>query len=456
MIILIQQFINRNLELSFLEEKFNENKGQLIIIYGRRRIGKTELIRKFVDGKRAIYHMCTYDSIGENINSLKDQMARFTGNPIFRNLSVNLFDLFKYFREQIGQEKVVICIDEFPYLIQIDRSIPSVFQKLFDLVISDSKIYLILSGSSISIMENEVLNYRSPLYGRRTGSYELLGFDLKHISSFYNGNLEDTIKISSVFGSSPFYLSLLDKNKSIEENIKKKILTKGEILYEEPRILMKQEFNEPRVYEMIIRHIANGYVKFGELQNSVHLDKGNISRYLETLISSKMVNYILPFKQRRGGIYEIDDSFLNFYYRFVYPNISDLELGKIDSVYSRIEKELNTYYGKMFERIVLNLINKRILEIPLNSFSLHRYWHKGNEIDGIALEDDHNRVAFIEIKFSDNVDGIRIAKELKMKSEMVPVHTTEKYYIIIAKSFKSRSEDSINIDLCQIEKFIFR
>ncbi len=456
MIILVQQFINRNQELNFLEEKFNEDKAQLIIIYGRRRIGKTELIRKFVDGKKVIYHMCTYDSVDENINSLKEQMARITGNTIFRKISVNLFDLFKYFKEQIGQDKVVICIDEFPYLVQMDRSIPSVFQKIFDLIISESRIYMILSGSSIGVMENEVLSYRSPLYGRRTGSYEIQGFDLKHISSFYEGDMANMIKIASVFGNSPYYLSLIDRNESVAENIKKKILTKGEILYEEPRILMKQEFNEPRVYEMLIRNIANGYVKYGELQNAVHMDKGNISRYLETLISSKIIDYVLPFNQRRKGIYEITDSFLNFYYRFVYPNKSDLEIGNIDIVYSRIEKELNAYYGKMFERIVLDLINKRILEIPLKTFSLYRYWHKETEIDGIAVEINNKKAAFIEIKFSESIDGIRITPNLINKSKTVPLYVDEKYYILIAKSFKTRSDDSINIDLDQIEKSIFK
>ena len=455
MIIMLQQFINRKYELNFLNNKYTENKPQLIIIYGRRRAGKTELIKEFINKKKAVYHLCTEDSLLENVNYLKLEFYNITGKSYFLNLDVDLFTLFKYFIDEIKNEKIIIVFDEIPYLISISRGVLSVFQKIYDELITNSNLFIIFSGSSISMMENEILNFKSPLYGRRTGSIEITGFDINLISYFYNNNFEDIVKINSIFGNIPFYLSLIDKNKSIEWNIKNKIFTKGEILYEEPRILLKEEFREPRVYELILKKISEGHNTYGDLQNSLHIDSGNISKYLETLISSRFIRYIIPLNQKRRGIYEVNDYFLNFYYKFVYPNISDLEIGNIDAVYNRIDGNLNTFYGHTFERLVLNMISKHIIPVPIKNFHINKFWHKDVEIDGVAINDE-NDVVFIEIKFSSDVDGIKIFRDLKYKSMNVKIKRNGEFFMVIAKSFKTKSDECINIDFDDIEKIIKR
>ncbi len=446
MIIMLQQFINRKYELKFLNDKYNENKKELIIIYGRRRIGKTMLIKKFVENKKYIYHLCTLDSMDENLNSLKNKFAEITGKDYFNDLKSNFYELFKYFINEIKSDKVIIVLDEFPNLIELNHGIVSIMQKIFDELMDNTMLYIILSGSSIGMMEDELLSYKSPLYGRRTGSIELTGFNIRNIKYFYNSNMEDLIKINAVFGSIPFYLSLIDRDKSVEENIKNKILKKGEILYEEPKILLKEEFREPRIYELILRYISMGHNTYGEIVNATHLDKGNISKYLETLISVRLVNYTLPLNQKRRGIYEINDYFLNFYYKFVYPNLSDLEINKVDEVMEIIKKNINTYYGHAFERIIIDMIRNNIIKLPFKIMYVKRFWYKDIEIDAIAGNDETDEMAFIECKFSDNVDGIKVFNDLKYKSLKVDYKRNREYFIIIAKSFKTKSEYAINID----------
>ncbi|WP_287950081.1 ATP-binding protein [Acidiplasma sp.] len=451
---MLQQFINRKYELEFLNDKYNENKRELIIIYGRRRIGKTMLIKQFIENKKYIYHLCTLDSMEDNIDSLKNQFSIITGKDYFNDLKSNFYEVFKYFIREIKSDKIIIVLDEFPNLIALNHGIISIMQKIFDELMDTTRLYIILSGSSISMMEDELLSYKSPLYGRRTGSLEINGFDINNIKYFYNSNIDDLIKINAVFGNIPFYLSLIDKNKSIEENIKHKILKKGEILYEEPKILLKEEFKEPRIYEMILRHISLGHNTYGEIVNGTHMDRGNISKYLETLVSVKLINYILPLNQKRRGIYEINDYFLNFYYNFVYPNLSDLEINRVNDVMEIISRDINTYYGHAFERIIIDMIRNNIIELPFKPLYVNRFWHKEVEIDAIAANDETKEMAFIECKSKDNIDGTRIFNDLKYKSLKVDYNRNKEYYIIIAKSFKTKSDGAINIDFNALKNLV--
>ena len=193
---MLQQFINRKYELEFLNDKYNENKKELIIIYGRRRIGKTMLIKQFIENKKYIYHLCTLDSMEDNIDSLKNQFSIITGKDYFNDLKSNFYEVFKYFIREIKSDKIIIVLDEFPNLIALNHGIISIMQKIFDELMDTTRLYIILSGSSISMMEDELLSYKSPLYGRRTGSLEINGFDINNIKYFYNSNIDDLIKIN--------------------------------------------------------------------------------------------------------------------------------------------------------------------------------------------------------------------------------------------------------------------
>jgi hypothetical protein len=442
---MIQQFKNRELELKFLKEKYSSNSAQLIILWGRRRVGKTELIKKFIQKKFGVYILCTRDTLQENIKEVKRKFHELTGKEYFLKVDTNsFFDLFKYLFDEIKDRKVVIIFDEFPYLIELNRGIVSIFQKAWDELLKKKKVFLVLCGSSIGMMETEVLGYKSPLYGRRTGEWKVEPFKFKDIKkSFKKFSMEKLVKTWSVFGGTPFYLNQIDPHLSIEENIRTKILKKGEILYNEPRILLKEEFREPRTYNLILKYLSLGYNSQGELSSVTGIEKGNLSKYLSVLEETQLIRYVLPLGKRKRGIYVISDPFFNFWFRFVYPNISDLEIGLIDEVFSKISTQIDSYYGEMFERLIIELIKSKEIPLPFSFTQVRRWWYKDKEIDIIVLNENTKQILFAECKWRNSVNAKKILQELKEKSKFVEWNKgrRKEYYAIFAKSFKKKIKE---------------
>jgi AAA+ ATPase superfamily predicted ATPase len=438
---MIQHFVNRTVELEFLERKYSEKASNLIIIYGKRRVGKTEIIKKFLQNKKGIYILCTMDSMEENIKETKQKFYELTGKEYFLKLETrSFFDLFKYLAEELKETKTAIIIDEFPYLIELEKGVVSVFQKIWDEVLADTKIFLVMCGSSIGMMETEVLGYRSPLYGRRTGDWKVESLKFSDIRHFFkNYNIEELVKIWSVCGGVPFYLAKMDPALSVEQNIRQKILRKGEVLYNEPMVLLKEEFREPKTYTLILKYLSLGYNTHGELSTVTGIEKGNLSKYLSVLEETRIIKYVLPLGQRRRGIYEIDDRFFNFWFRFVYPNLSDLEIGLVDEVFSKISKDMNSYFGSSFESLIFEKI--RLKEIQgISSNEVRKWWYKDNEIDVVALNEDRKEILFCECKWKENVDADKVLRELKEKAKLVQWHNDERKesYAIFARSFKEK------------------
>jgi len=460
---MIQHFINRKTELNFLKDKYSEKGSQLIVLYGKRRVGKTELIKKFIDMNGGTYILCTRDSLDENIKEMKRKFYNITKKEYFLKLTTNsLFDLFKYLIEEIKNRREIIVLDEFPYLIELHKGIVSVFQKIWDELLKDKNVFIILSGSSIGMMETEILGYKSPLYGRRTGEWKLEPFKFKHIKGFFKKySIEDLIKTWCVCGGTPFYLSLLNPNVSIEKNIKEKILKKGEVLYNEPKVLLKEEFREPKTYTLILKYLSLGYNSQGKLCSATGIEKGNLSKYLSVLEETHIVRHILPLGQRKRGIYVINDPFFNFWFRFVYPNMSDLEMGLVNDVYSRISSQLDTYFGHLFEELIFEQIKQKIIHFGLNLTEVRKWWHKDKEIDIVALNEKTKEILFVECKWKDNVNAEKIMKNLIEKSNYVKWNNNERkdYYAIFAKSFRKKINEFEGkkvycFDLKDLEKFL--
>jgi len=404
--------------------------------------GCKELIKKFLENKKGIYILCSKDSLNENIKELKRKFFEITKKEYFLKLeTLSFFDIFKYFVEEIGDEKIIIVLDEFPYLIELNPGIVSVFQKIWDELLENTKIFLILCGSSIGMMETEVLGYKSPLYGRRTGDWKVEPLNFRHVKNFFEKyNIEDLFKIYSICGGTPFYLAKLDPELTVEENIKRKILTKGEVLYNEPKVLLKEGFREPKTYMLILKYLALGYNTHGKLSSATGIEKGNLSKYLAVLEETKIIGYVLPLGQRKRGIYIIEEPFFNFWFRFVYPNVSDLEIGLVEEVFSRISPQLNSYYGIMFEYIILGMLKTGEINLPFNFNWFGKWWHKDKEIDILALNEKTKEILFAECKWQSRVNAKKICKELAEKAQHVQWHNEERkeYFAIFAKSFKER------------------
>ena len=439
----IRGMIDRERELRFILEKFNMKSSQLIILWGRRRVGKTYLLKEFCSRYPAIYFLATQGSKKDQLFQLSEAIAEFFNDSL---LMIKPFsewqEVFVYLKEKRSQ-KFALIIDEFPYLINTDPAIPSIFQKGWDeYLVNNDKIMLILNGSSISMMENEVLGASSPLYGRRTGQWKLEPFNLMDTAGFFpRAKLIRLIEIYSVIGGIPYYALFFDPKLNIEENIKGKIIKKGEVLYEEVDFLLREEFKEPRSYFPILSAIASGSHKFGEIASKTGMDKSNLTKYLAILDQLHIAYREVPITEKypnksKKGLYFIRDPFINFWFRFVQLNLRHLEMEKIDFVWrEKIAPEFDHYVSRNCEKIILNLLEQKRKSFPFEYERLGRYWDKNIEIDIMALDYEEKNVLLGEIKWQIKPLGIKTLKLLKEKSEKIKILSDyRKYFLLVSKS----------------------
>jgi AAA+ ATPase superfamily predicted ATPase len=427
-IILVEsKLIDREAELQWLEEAYKSPTAQMLVLYGRRRIGKTALVVWFLRGKRGIYHMCTYDSIEKNVRELLDKLAELTGLEYLRHLEPR-FDVFLDVLARVSaEERVVLALDEFQYLVELDPSIPSVLQRAWDLSLSRTKIFLILVGSSVGMIEERVLSRKSPLYGRRTGSWKMGELPPGRIREFLPGwNSVDVFKAWAVVGGVPYYLSLFDANRSFEENLVR-LFKKGGPLYEEPMFLLREELREPRVYVSILEAIAGGRHALGEIADWAGLDRSKASKYLWVLQHLEIVRREVPVGKKRG-LYYISDNLFQFWFRFVYPNLSALEQGDVRPLQDR--EALSQYFGEMFEEFIRRY-SPSIFGVKLGKYV------KGN-VDIDLAGEAHGCRIYGEVKWSEDVDAETVMRNLVRKAE-------GDVYIIVARGFRKRTANSYTL-----------
>ena len=435
--------IDRERELTFLVEKFHEESAQFIILWGRRRVGKTYLLKEFCSQYPAIYFLATKSSKKDQLFQLSEAIAEFFNDSL---LMIKPFsewqEVFIYLKEKRSQ-RFALIIDEFPYLISTDPAIPSIFQKGWDeYLVHNDKIVLILNGSSIAMMEKEVLGAGSPLYGRRTGQWKLEPFNLIETAGFFpKANLIHLIEIYSVIGGIPYYAQFFDSKLDIKENIKRKILKKGEVLYEEVDFLLREEFKEPRSYFPILSAIAEGGHKFGEIASKTGMDKSNLTKYLAILDQLHITYREVPVTEKfphksKKGLYFICDPFINFWFRFVRRNLRYLEMEKIDFVWQeKLAPEFDYYVSRHCEKIIVDVLEKLTGTLPFDYERLGRYWDRNVEIDIMAIDEAEKNVLLGEIKWQKKPVGIKILGELREKAEKIKtLSACRKYFLLISKS----------------------
>ena len=444
-----RMFVNRERELKFFNDKYRSKGFDFIVIYGRRRVGKTELVKQFIKDKKNIYFLADKRGTEFNIDRFKQKISEFLDEP---RVELDTFEaVFSYLLKKIGDQRLIICIDEFSYLIEKDDSIPSVFQLIIDEILNKSNIMLILLGSSVSLMENGVLSSKSPLYGRRTGQFKIEPLSFSNILEFFpNRELSENVLLYSVFGGIPFYLNKIDNGAALD-NIKSLILKKGEILYEEIDFLLKEELREPSTYKSILEAIASGCSKIGEISNKAKVETRDIDKYLKVLINLGYVEKeISPTEKEKSKktIYRIKDNFFKFWFKFCSPKLSELEIGREGEVFSFIKNNLNSFVGIIFEEICKEFLGKnRIFEYK----KVGRWWgykridnkREEIEIDICAVNEKTKEILFGECKWQDNVNVESIMKDLREKIEYVEWNNEKRKesYAVFAKSFSKKIDE---------------
>ena len=358
---MVDKFINRNSEIKALKSRYAVGKAEFIVIYGKRRVGKTALIKHFIEEYDSIYLLADKSNEKLQMEEFSAAVAKHFGDKFISFSRWTYF--FEYLKEKAANKRIIVAIDEFPYLIDANKAIPSIFQKAWDEYFKETKIFLILCGSSISIMETEVLGYKSPLYGRRTGQLLINPLRFKDVLLFFPGvHFEEIITCYSILGGIPAYLEQFDK-RDIRQNILKNILATDSFLYNEIEFVLQQELREPRQYFSILKEMSLGKTRVNEIANAIGIERNALSKYLAILEDLRIIKKEVPvfeknmFKSRKG-IYKIAESYFNFWFRFVFPNKSKIEIGEKEEVMKIINKELNVYVSHAFEDICKQFIEE--------------------------------------------------------------------------------------------------
>ena len=447
-----QKFVDRKEELGFLEERYKTNLAEFVVLYGRRRVGKTELLLKFLENKKGVYLLASTEGDRQNIKDFSKAVGRFIGDE---NLGAIEFDgwqsffeaLFKHkaFDAMLKKEKIAIIIDEFPFLIQSNKDTPSIFHKIWELIMKKENIMLVLSGSSVAVMESEVLDKKSPLYGRRTGQWQLQPLHFSYLKEFLPYSFEELAMVWFVTGGIPAYLQKFNPKRSFWENIQNAVLQKGAYLHTEAELLLNDEFREPKNYKLIFKAIALGSNTLGEICNNTGLDKSMVSKYLDVLKSLHIVREEIPvtasrkFKRR---LYLISDSYFNFWFRYVYPNKIDLEAGRSEEITALVKKDFSDYAGHMFEVLVDDLIRTKYVLKQFSFSEIGRWWHGGEEIDIVAINEATKDIVFTECKWQklSYKDAEKLIAALKEKSKHVDwnVGKRKEYFAIFAKKIEGK------------------
>lgn len=435
-------FIGREKELETLNRLYVSDKFEFAVIYGRRRVGKTAIINEFIKAKPSICFTGVETNEKQNLENFSKCILEY----VTKRPASTSFDSFQaaleYVFELAKEERIILVIDEYPYVARASKSLASTLQLLIDKYKDTSRLFLILCGSSMSYMEDQVLAYKAPLYGRRTAQFKVQPFEFpeacKYFAQFSN---EDKALCYGIVGGTPQYLLQLDDKLSIEDNIKNTYLNPASSIYEEPQNLLKQEVREPAIYNAIIAAIASGHSKMSEISTRVGEDTSVCATYLKNLVSLGIIKKETPWGEdtARKTIYSIEDNMFRFWYRFVLENTSIISRGATELAYNRIKPYLSDYMGSVFEEICKQYLWSLLLagKCAIDFTDIGRWWgtnpktRQQVEIDIMGTA-DKNTALFAECKWTNENVDLGVLESLIEKSKLF--HYENKHYYLFAKT----------------------
>ncbi len=426
------RFVDRKSELAVMERAFKGVGFQFIPVYGRRRVGKTRLVQEFIEGKEAIYFLADSIAETEQLKSLGRVIGEHFRDTILMDSGFKDWEqVFRYMKEK-ERGRLVVIIDEFPYLVNSNRAVSSIFQKGIDEQLKHSNIFLILMGSSIGMMEKEVLLYKAPLYGRRTGSLEVREMPFDSLNEFFpRKSFDELMAIYAVFGMIPAYLEKVNPELDILENIRLLVLEKGTFFSNEVDYVLMEELREPRNYFALLKAISQGKRKISEMINETGFEKSHVSRYVDILRSLGFVKKEIPVTEKnpeksKQGLYGIQDKFFTFWFKYVFPNKSRIEIGKVDYVLKLIRGSLEQHLSQAYEAACREICTRMMEEGQMQFTVIGKWWSRNEEVDLVALDEETKTVYFGECKWSKKRVGVNVYEELVRKSHLVDWHNGDR------------------------------
>lgn len=434
-------FYDRKDELDALDAAFSTPGHAFFVVYGRRRVGKTELLKQFCSTRPHVYYLAAQEAERRQREKFVAQLADVTGDPVPR--AETWEDALDYLSRVMATDSLVVVIDEFPYLVAEHDALPSYLQAFADEQLPETDSMLVLCGSSVSTMEAEVLGHESPLYGRRTGQIDLKPFGFRQARDVISYELVAAIPSYAVTGGTPMYLTLFEYTQPLIDNIREHILTPTALLYAEPEFLLRTELRNPARYMSILEAIATGHTTPNEVAGATDIDSGPLSKYLQTLRQLRLIDREVPVtaarKQSKRSRYRVADEFLRFWFRYVEPHRSSIEESPDRVLEGSIVPDLPTHVGPVFEDVCTEAVWEAIETNHLDPYGdVGRWWYGEDEIDIVGLAPDDDRILLAECKWTNEPVGHSVASNLRAKADRVrwgPSDRTERFAIFSKSGF---------------------
>ena len=439
-------FYCREEELRTMNNRYKKGHFECVVIYGRRRVGKTALINEFCKGKPTVYFSALNASSQENLEALSKaiytcQNSDSTSAPTYRSYE----NALEAITGMAMEKRLVFVIDEYPYLAKAEKSISSRLQHIIDHSWQDSRIYLILCGSSMSFMEYQVLGYESPLYGRRTAQFKIQALTYREITEFHPElKAADQALLYGVTGGIPHYINKLDVESNLDEALLDNLFSTSSYLFEEPENLLKQELREPAIYNSVISAIAAGASRPNEISTKVGLESGVCAKYLKVLLDLGILKKETPITEKPGKktIYAIDDNFFRFWYRFVPRNMSVISAGRMRLIYEQAVKRFYPdYMGLVFEKMCQEYLLRYAKDLPILLSNLGQWWGTDSktrrevQIDIVGAPVDGNEYLIGSCKYRNEKIGIEELELLRRYAAVFRQNGIFHYYIFSKGGF---------------------
>jgi hypothetical protein len=447
-------FFDRVRELSQLEEIYSAPSSSLVVFYGRRRVGKTELSKEFVKGKKSLYLFVETKSEELLLRDLEVELGTITGiKP-----RLDSFDDFFTLTFSI-QDKLVIILDEFQNFARVNPDFFSKFQKYWDAYHRQSQHMFIVIGSFVGMMKRIFEESKEPLFGRATYLFNIKPFTFADSYAFLNGikpfRLEEAMKTYFILGGVPKYLLLAAQFSEADAlNVFKKLFVDTQMLMEEAKNILVLEFgSEHKGYFSILEAIASGKAVPVHIADYTAIPQGTVSKYLNELVHK----YEIVKKEEpvihggsRSSRYFLQDNFFNFWFKFIYKYYGTFEIDP-DLAESIVKKDLNTYFGYAFEDVakeMLIMLNKQ-QKLPFRFTGIGKWWKKETEIDLIAFDKASRNALFCEVKWKHlfEREATGIIEDLKRKSKKVDGTWNENYCLVAKKIDGKENLDFFAFDL---------
>ena len=439
-------FYCREEELRTMNNRYKKGRFECVVIYGRRRVGKTALINEFCKGKPTVYFSALNASSQENLEALSKaiytcQNPDSTSTPTYRSYE----DALEAISEMAMEKRLVFVIDEYSYLAKAEKSISSRLQHIIDHSWQDSRIYLILCGSSMSFMEYQVLGYESPLYGRRTAQFKIQALTYREITEFHPElKAADQALLYGVTGGIPHYINKLDVESYLDEALLENLFSTSSYLFEEPENLLKQELREPAIYNSVISAIAAGASRSNEISTKVGVESGVCAKYLKVLLDLGILKKETPITEKPGKktIYAIDDNFFRFWYRFVPRNMSVISAGRMRLIYEQeVKRFYPDYMGLVFEKMCQEYLLRYAKDLPILLSNVGQWWGTDSktrrevQIDIVGAPVDGNEYLIGSCKYRNEKVGIEELELLRRYAAVFRQNGIFHYYFFSKGGF---------------------